>query len=83
MRLLGVVALAIAVFGGKAAAAEFNRSILPVPDPPFKGKVELRAADSVKDFPEEVKAPEGTPNMMLILTDDGDASGLARTRQRK
>ncbi len=49
---------------------EVNRSILPMPDQPFKGKIGLRPSDSVKDFPEDVKAPEGAPNILLILTDD-------------
>ena len=44
--------------------------ILPQPDPAFKGKIGLRPADSVKDFPKEVQAPKGAPNILLILTDD-------------
>jgi len=53
-----------------AAADEFNRTVLPIPDQPFKGKNGLRPSDSVKDFPAEVKAPKGAPNILLILTDD-------------
>ena len=30
----------------------------------------LKASESVKDFPAEVKAPKGAPNVLLILTDD-------------
>jgi hypothetical protein len=55
---------------GQASADEFNRSILPMPDPPFKGKIGLRASDSVKDFPKEVQAPKDARNVLLILTDD-------------
>jgi hypothetical protein len=55
---------------GLPAADEFNRTILPVPEQPFKGKVGLRPADSVKDFTQEVKAPKDAPNILLILTDD-------------
>ena len=51
-------------------AEDFNRSSLPIPDQPFKGKIGLRPSDSVKDFPKEVTAPEGAPNVFLILTDD-------------
>ena len=62
------------LFVGIAAAAvsaqDFNRSILPVPEQPFHGKIGLRPADSVKDFPKEVSPPEGAPNILLILTDD-------------
>ena len=54
----------------QAFADQFNRSILPVPDQPFKGKLGLRSQDSVKDFPLEVSAPEGAPNVLLMLTDD-------------
>ncbi len=47
-----------------------DRKILPIPEPPFKGKVGLRPQDSEKDFPEGVKPPKGAPNILLILTDD-------------
>jgi arylsulfatase len=49
-----------------AMAAE----ILPKPEPPFKGKIGRTAKDSVPDFPKDVQAPEGAPNVVLILTDD-------------
>jgi arylsulfatase len=52
------------------AAADLNRTKLPIAQAPFKGKVGVTAADSVKDFPMEVTAPEGAPNVLLILTDD-------------
>jgi len=52
------------------AAPLFGQSILPRPDPPFKGKIGLRPSDSVKDFPEEARPPESAPNVLLILTDD-------------
>jgi arylsulfatase len=52
------------------AVAAADRTTLPLPDPPFKGKVGLRPSDSVKDFPAEPRAPEGAPNVLLIITDD-------------
>jgi len=64
--LLSVASLSF----GQTGAEDFNRSMLPIPDQPFKGKIGLRAGDSVKDFPKEVKAPEDAPNVLLILTDD-------------
>ncbi len=45
-------------------------SVLPRPEPPFKGHIGRTAKDSVKDFPQEVQAPKGAPNILLILTDD-------------
>src|SRR5260370_40103066 len=45
-------------------------SVLPRPEPPFKGHIGRTAKDSIKDFPQEVQAPKGAPNVLLILTDD-------------
>jgi arylsulfatase len=50
--------------------AQTLRDTLPIPDPVFQGQVGLRASDSVKDFPAEAAAPDGAPNVLLILTDD-------------
>ncbi|MBN69954.1 MAG: arylsulfatase [Gimesia sp.] len=52
------------------SAEEFNRSKLPIAQPPFKGKIGVKASESVKDFPQEIKAPKGAPNVLIILTDD-------------
>jgi arylsulfatase A-like enzyme len=51
-------------------AQDLNRSYLPIPQGPFKGKIGLRPSESIKDFPKEVQAPKGAPNVLLILTDD-------------
>jgi arylsulfatase A-like enzyme len=51
-------------------AQEFNRSSLPIQPGAFKGRVAPRTKDSVKDFPVEVSAPQGAPNVLLIMTDD-------------
>jgi len=50
-----------------AAAAQ---QILPQPEQTFSGHIGLTAKESAKDFPVEVSAPEGAPNVLLILTDD-------------
>jgi arylsulfatase A-like enzyme len=44
--------------------------VLPRPEPPFRGHVGRTAKESTKDFPTEVAAPKGTPNILVILTDD-------------
>lgn len=51
-------------------ADDFNRTRLPIPQDAFEGKIGVTTADSVKDFPKEVVAPEGAPNVLVILTDD-------------
>jgi thiol-disulfide isomerase/thioredoxin len=47
-----------------------QRSRLPIPDPSFKGKIGKTFADSTPDFPPGVTAPEGAPNVVVILLDD-------------
>jgi arylsulfatase A-like enzyme len=73
MRLTGLVSMVAAALLLSilpARAQDVDRSVLPMPDPPFKGKIGLTPADSVKDFPKPVTAPEGAPNVLIILTDD-------------
>jgi arylsulfatase A-like enzyme len=45
-------------------------SVLPFPDPVFKGRIGRTTADSKPDFPQPIEAPPGAPNILLILTDD-------------
>ena len=43
---------------------------LPQPDPKFKGTIEKTFDKSKADFPQPVRAPEGAPNVLIILLDD-------------
>jgi arylsulfatase len=61
---------AIALAGASSAALSQNRDSLPFPDPAFKGKVGRTIEESVPDYPQPVMAPEGAPNVLLILLDD-------------
>ncbi len=45
-------------------------SVLPYPESDFKGKISKNASESTSDFPIEMTAPKGAPNVLLILTDD-------------
>ncbi|MCB1130782.1 MAG: arylsulfatase [Verrucomicrobiae bacterium] len=47
-----------------------DRNVLPVREQSFHGKIGLRPSDSTKDFPKDIAAPDGAPNILLILTDD-------------
>jgi len=53
-----------------AAPSGGGLSALPAPEPPFHGKIGRTVKDSAPDFPKEVEAPKGAPNVLLILTDD-------------
>src|SRR5438552_5674257 len=55
---------------GPADAPRGGSVVLPRPEEPFGGQIGRTTKDSTKDFPKEVKAPKGAPNVLLILTDD-------------
>src|SRR5947209_18028158 len=65
-RLHALAFVLAAVLCGTASAQD----ALPRPEPPFKGHIGRTTKDSTKDFPQEVQAPKGAPNILLILTDD-------------
>jgi arylsulfatase len=46
------------------------QEVLPRPAQPVKGKIGRTVKDSIPDFPKEVSAPQGAPNILLIMTDD-------------
>jgi len=54
----------------KKTAEDFDRTVLPILPHPFAGTVDTNAMQSKPDFPIEVSAPKGAPNVLLILTDD-------------
>ncbi|PRY19778.1 arylsulfatase [Aliiruegeria haliotis] len=66
--------LAIAGTGQVSAqetvADGWDRSVLPIPMTEFSGHVALRTEESQLDFPRQVTAPEGAPNILLIMPDD-------------
>jgi arylsulfatase A-like enzyme len=63
-----LVALGAALlFGGTSARSQ---DVLPRPERPFPGIIGRTVKDSRKAFPEEVEAPSGAPNVLLVMTDD-------------
>ena len=48
----------------------FDRSILPIPEAPFAGEIGRTYKDSKEAWPERVSAPEGAPNIVIIILDD-------------
>ena len=68
----------------RAGAGPPQVSVLPYPDPQFKGVIGRTTEDSKPDFPQPVSAPEGAPNVLLILTDDvGFAAELLSAGDRR
>ena len=72
--LAGVLLLAL----GLPAAAQSPgtgsrlapRESLPIPDPPFKGKIGKTYKESKAAWPKLPTAPDGAPNVVIILLDD-------------
>ncbi len=61
-------AAAIGLLGGSFRAAA--QDVLPRPDPAFNGVMNPDVRKSVEDWPADLKAPKGAPNILLILVDD-------------
>ncbi len=70
--------LQVKIFGASLSLALMSvcaptveaQEVLPRPEPPFGGYIGRTVKESLKDFPREISAPEGAPNVLLILTDD-------------
>src|SRR5262249_32538445 len=67
--------IAVTRFLGVAVAAAFAwpvmaQDVLPLPEPPFKGVIGNTYKDSTPDKIPLIKAPEGAPNVLVILIDD-------------
>jgi len=61
------------------APGTIDRTILPVPDPVFPKITELDARNATAPPPFSVNAPEGAPNVVIVLIDDigfGAADGF-------
>jgi len=73
---IAVSVLAIAAIAGSPTLAQSTsgsngQTVLPFAEPHFKGNVGTTFKDSdPAAFPKAVKAPEGAPNVLLVLLDD-------------
>jgi len=50
--------------------ARADRTAIPEPSPPFTGVANRTLQGSVPQWPTAVRAPEGAPNVLLVLVDD-------------
>ncbi len=55
---------------GLKAQQKIDRTILPIQPPPHKASTTMDARDAVKPEPFNIKAPEGAPNVVVVLIDD-------------
>ena len=56
--------------GSPDATTTIDGRYIPSPPQPFRGQIELNAAQSKPAWPMRVVPPKGTPNILLIMTDD-------------
>jgi arylsulfatase A-like enzyme len=70
--ILKTFALALAALSADRAAVgqQVDRAVLPIPDPPPVSLTELSARDVKPPARFEVKAPQGAPNVVVVLLDD-------------
>ncbi len=70
MRIETMLAALSLALGAAIALPAGAQEVLPRPEQPFEGQVGRTTKDSIKEFPKEVEAPKGAPNILLVLTDD-------------
>ena len=58
------------VQAASSSHAQLNRTALPIPEPIYKSITELDARKAKAPNRFQVKAPEGSPNILVILIDD-------------
>ena len=66
-----VLAMGLLFMAATAQAQNWpDRTTLPIPLAPFEGKIGQTYKESKPDWQEPVSAPEGAPNIIVILLDD-------------
>ena len=65
--------------GGKGA--QLDRTVLPIAEPPVASITEVDARKATPPPRFEVKAPEGAPNVVIVLIDDIGFGPLERLRR--
>jgi arylsulfatase len=76
---LGATALLPALTAAQNVAAPdaFDRTSLPIPDPVYPPSTVLDVRDATPPPRVQVKAPEGAPNVLLVLVDDLGFAGTS------
>ena len=66
----GLLPTALAVSMAAVSCQTPPGTVLPAPEPPFKGSIGRTYKDSQPDKIQVAKAPAGAPNVLMILIDD-------------
>ena len=61
---------ACAPMDAQTATGALDRTVLPIPDPVYPKITELDARNATAPPPHSVSAPEGAPNVVIVLIDD-------------
>ncbi len=67
---LGALLAALAPVASAQAGIATDGSVLPRPPVPFQGRLGPTERESTAVMPTRIKAPEGAPNILLVMTDD-------------
>jgi arylsulfatase len=68
--IIASIAIAGAACAQSPAAGKLDRTVLPIPEPQLKPITELDARNAKAPPRFEVKAPQGAPNVVIVLIDD-------------
>jgi len=70
MRVMTVALFAISPATMGHATDTVDRTVLPIPEAPFQGKIGTTVQESTADFPKPVEAPADAPNVLIVILDD-------------
>jgi len=68
--LAGAATAATAAPASAPVPAVLDRTVLPIPEPTYPRETELDARKATPPPRFEVKAPQGAPNVLIVLIDD-------------
>jgi arylsulfatase A-like enzyme len=68
--ILGLFAFCELTVNPAFAEDKVDRTVLPLPEPEFHGVIGKTYKESKEDWPKPVTAPDGAPNVVVILLDD-------------
>ncbi len=72
-RDLFLTAFSVALAGGSVPL--YSQDVLPKPEPPFQGKIGRTYKQSTPDKIPVTHAPQGAPNVLIVLIDDAGFGG--------